>query len=161
MANKQSHLSTGQGPLQHFIHLFQFAACLTSAGWILLTQVYVSWPGIGSLPRHKGTLPPPPPPPPLHASPLWRLEKVSRRREGGTEKQEEMRRKTSFCAFSLCMRDIRKLPQLGCRQQILTHWYLHLHLFLSVSLFHFLPLFISLHLFSLVLAMHSHSGGQC
>lgn len=28
MANKQSHLSTGQGPLQHFRHLFQFTACL-------------------------------------------------------------------------------------------------------------------------------------
>lgn len=70
MANKQSHLSAGRAPLQHFRHLFQFTACLTSAGWILLTQVYVSWTGSEALPRHNGTLPPPPPPP--HATSLLR-----------------------------------------------------------------------------------------
>lgn len=32
MANKQSHLRTGQSTLQHFKHLFQLTACLTSAG---------------------------------------------------------------------------------------------------------------------------------
>lgn len=47
MANKQSHRCTGQSTLQHFRSLFQLAACLTSAGWSLLTQDYVSWTEIG------------------------------------------------------------------------------------------------------------------
>ena len=74
MAAKQSHLATVHSPLQHFRHLFQFTACLTSAGWILLTQVYVSWTGKGSLPRHKGS---PPPPTPLHVISLLRLERAT------------------------------------------------------------------------------------
>lgn len=60
MANKQSHLRTGYSTLQHFRHLFQLTACLTSAGWILLTQDCVSWTGIGALQRHNGTFPLPP-----------------------------------------------------------------------------------------------------
>ena len=103
MANKQSHLSTGQSTLQHFRHLFHFTACLTSAGWILLTQVYVSWTGIGALRRHNGTLPPPPPPPP--ATSLWR--RWDRRERAGRKEQKKKRgNKIQYmCLYfhSLCM----------------------------------------------------------
>ena len=86
-ANKQSHLSAGRGPLQHFRCLSQFTSFPTSARWNLLTQVYVSWTGmVGGGAKWS----PPPPthtqrhtPPPCSGSleTLYRREWKGRKRE--------------------------------------------------------------------------------
>lgn len=68
---------------------FRFKAFPTSAGWILLTQVSVSWTGTGALLRHNGPLPPPPPPPPHAHLPPETLRAGVSEWEGSNEKEKE------------------------------------------------------------------------
>lgn len=146
MANKQSHRCTGQSTLQHFRSLFQLAACLTSAGWSLLTQDYVSWTEIGG-----------------SAKAQWNLCSSSLCSSCGhlswhetTNRKEVKKGHYTFITQLLCVHNPLKASSPSQSQRCTPLW--HLHVCLPVPFTSWLSISLSLH--SLAPVGHRHPGGH-